>query len=141
MYDPLADIKQYSDAMTISQVLKFCQKKEIGITRGMVQNYIRDGLLPSPVKKRFYTHKHLAALVMIDRLKMVFDIPSIQSALTSFMDEEGLPLEKYRELFQGARLLLEQLVQNKQEENYGKLTLMAFLAFAKSDVLRSGGNS
>jgi len=95
MQDPLQDIKHFSPTMTISQVLTFFQRKEIGITRGMIQNYIRDGLLPPPVSKRLYTHKHLAALVIIDRLKSVFDIPTIQKTLTPYMDDEGLPLDFY----------------------------------------------
>ena len=130
--NPLSDIKQYSNAMTISQTLKFCEKKGLGITRGMIQNYIRDGLLPSPANKRFYTHKHMAALVLIDRLKTVFDIPTIHAALTPLMDEEGLPMEVYNKLIKDSLAILERF---KQEGNYNRLTLMAFLSFAKADVL------
>ncbi|MCL2047803.1 MAG: DUF1836 domain-containing protein [Defluviitaleaceae bacterium] len=98
MNDPLSDIRHYSPSMTISQVLKFCEKKEMGITRAMVQNYIRAGLLPPPKDKRFYTHKHLAVLAITDRLKTVFDIPLIQKALSPYMDEEGLSLDVYAQL-------------------------------------------
>ena len=136
MNDPLSDIRQYSEAMTISQVLKFCEKKDVGITRGMVQNYIRDGLMPSPVGKRYYTHKHLAALVMIDRLKTVFDMPTIQKTLVPFMDDEGLPLEIYNQLTLSSNSLLEQLVANVSGEGRGNLIVMAFLAHAKADVVR-----
>lgn len=99
MHDPLHDIKHYSPTMTITQVLKFCERKNLAITRGMIQNYIRDGLLPPPVDKRKYTHKHLATLVMIYRLKTVFDMPTIQEALKPYMDDEGLPIEIYTEIF------------------------------------------
>lgn len=95
MYDPLQDIHHYSKTLTISQVIKFCEKKELAVTRAMIQNYIRDGLLPPPVSKRYYTHKHLAALVLIDYLKTVFGIPEIKAALVPLMDAEGLPLETY----------------------------------------------
>ena len=98
MHDPLHDIHHYGKTLTIAQVLKFFQKKECNITRAMIQNYIRDGLLPPPVNKRFYTHKHLAALVVIDYLKNVFEISDIKTALGPHMDEEGLPLESYAEL-------------------------------------------
>ena len=94
MTDPLHDIQQYSATLTIAQVLKFCDKKALGITRAMIQNYIRDGLLPPPAG-RIYTHKHLAALVMIQHLKQVFDMPSIKVALAPLMDAEGLPLATY----------------------------------------------
>ena len=93
-HDPLHDIHHYSPTFTIKQLLTLCERKELPITRAMVQNYIREGLLPPPVG-RFYTHKHLAALVLIHRLKIFYDIPSIKEALLPFMDGEGLPLEKY----------------------------------------------
>jgi len=100
MIDPLADIRHYSPTMTISQVVKFCEKKGLNITRAMVQNYIRAGLLPPPVNKRLYTHKHLAVLAMVDRLKTVFDITAITAALAPHIDDEGLPIEVYTGLLQ-----------------------------------------
>jgi DNA-binding transcriptional MerR regulator len=63
----------------------------------MVQNYIRYGLLPPPAG-RLYSQKHLAALVIIGFMKMVFDMPAIKKNLLPYMDEEGLPLETYRML-------------------------------------------
>ena len=95
MQNPLQGIEHISNNLTITNVLKFCERQEIGITRAMIQNYIRDGLLPPPVGKRFYTHKHLAALVLIDRLKTVFDIPTVKAALQPYMDDEGIPLSSY----------------------------------------------
>lgn len=95
MQDPLTDLHQYSKTFSIAQVLVFCERKGIKITRAMVQNYIRDGILPPPVGKRLYTHHHIAALVLIDRLKTVFDMPTIREALLPYMDEEGMPLDSY----------------------------------------------
>jgi len=96
MTDPLTDIHHYSPNLNIASVIKFCEKKSLPVSRAMVQNYIRDGLLPPPVNKRYYTHKHLAALVMICRLKTVYDMPAIKAALVPHMDEEGLELETYK---------------------------------------------
>ena len=95
MQDPLQGIQHISPNLTITNVLTFFERQNIGITRGMIQNYIRDGLLPPPVGKRFYTHKHLAALVLIDRLKTVFDMPTVKIALGPYMDDEGIPLDVY----------------------------------------------
>jgi len=106
MRDPLADIAQYSPRMTIAQVLKFCEKKNLSLTRAMIQNYIRDGLLPPPIG-RIYTHKHLAALVMIDYLKTVFDLPDIKTVLVPLMDDDGLPLTVYTRLIQKSIAMLE----------------------------------
>jgi DNA-binding transcriptional MerR regulator len=103
MNDPLSDIRHYSPTMTISQVIKFCEKKQMSISRAMIQNYIRAGLLPPPRDKRFYTHKHLAVLAMTDCLKTVFDIPTIQKALSPHMDDEGLSLDIYAQLMDGLK--------------------------------------
>jgi len=103
--EPLFDIRQYSPTMTISQVLKFCQKKELNITRAMIQNYIRVGLLPPPKNKRLYTHKHLTVIALIDRLKTVFDIPTIQLALYPYMDDDGISVENYMRLINDMKIL------------------------------------
>ena len=97
-FDPLHDIHHYSPTLTIKQLLTFFERKELPITRGMVQNYIRAGLLP-PADDRIYTHKHLAALVIIHRLKEVYDMPTIKKTLLPMMDNEGLPLEKYTQMY------------------------------------------
>jgi DNA-binding transcriptional MerR regulator len=105
MTDPLNDLHNYPDTMKISQLMKFFEKKGIGITRAMIQNYVRDGLLPPPVNKRIYTHKHLAALVTIDRLKSVFDIPMIKAVLSPYLDDEGLELDVYADFMQKTETL------------------------------------
>ncbi|MCL1877272.1 MAG: DUF1836 domain-containing protein [Defluviitaleaceae bacterium] len=126
--DPLADIRHYSPTMTISQVLKFCEKKGVQITRAMIQNYIRAGVLPPPVNKRLYTHKHLAALVTIDRLKTVFEVSQIRAELEPFLDAEGLPLEIYFELMQNAKSLTAEL------KNCDALQIMACASELKRNV-------
>ena len=117
MTNPLSDIRHYSPKLTISQLIKFFEKKEMNLTRGMVQNYIRDGLLPPPVDKRFYTHKHIAALVVICKLKTVFDIPTIQKTLVPLMDDVGLPLEVYSQMFDKIPNLLAMILDAKELQN------------------------
>ena len=140
MTDPLSDIHHYSQTLTIAQVIKFCEKKELPLSRPMIQNYIRDGLLPPPTNKRIYTHKHLAALAMICRLKTVYDIPAIKEALTPHMDDEGLPLETYKWLIHKQKeifdLWLAQIAPNITAEPEGRqnLLLMAHAADIKNII-------
>jgi len=96
MQDILQGIHQYNRHLTISQVVTFFERKEITVTKSMIQNYVRDGLLPPPVNKRYYTHKHLAALALIDSLKTVYEMTAIKAVLSPLMDEEGIPLETYQ---------------------------------------------
>jgi len=139
MTDPLADIHHYSPNLTISSVIKFCEKKALPVSRPMIQNYIRDGLMPPPVK-RIYTHKHLAALVMICRLKTVYDMPAIKAALAPHMDEEGLPLETYKWLVgmqkEARELWLANVAPNiaAEDENSHALLIMAHVADIKNMV-------
>jgi len=134
--NPLFDIHQYPPTMTISRVLKFCEKKGLGITRGMIQNYIRDGILPHPVDKRQYTHNHLAALVLIDKLKKVFDIPTIKAVLAPHMVETGIPIDAYADLMVKLESLARQWQANVAasllaESDGGALLGMAFAAELK----------
>ena len=133
MTNPLSDIKHYSPKLTISQLIKFFEKKGMSLTRGMVQNYIRDGLLPHPVDKRFYTHKHIAALVIICKLKTVFDIPTIQKTLVPLMDNEGLPLEVYLQFFDRIPSLLAKILDAGELQN-DDILLMLLTAELKSRI-------
>ena len=124
MTNPLSDIRHYSPKLTISQLIKFFEKKGMVLTRGMVQNYIRDGLLRPPVDKRFYTHKHIAALVIICKLKTVFDIPTIQKTLVPLMDDEGLPIEKYSSLIGKIQGLLGMILDAAELQNNDLLRML-----------------
>lgn len=97
MRDILLNIHQYPARLTISNVVKFFEQRGVTVTKSMIQNYVRDGLLPPPVNKRYYTHKHLAALAFIDMLKTVYEMTVIKAVLRPLMDEEGIPLEVYHQ--------------------------------------------
>ena len=135
MTNPLSDIRHYSPRLTISQLIKFFEKKEMSLTRGMVQNYIREGLLPPPVEKRFYTHKHIAALVMICKLKTVFDIPTIRKTLVPLMDDEGLPLELYSSFIGKIPNLLDMILEAMKLHNNGLLLMLLIAELKNQDFL------
>ncbi|TGD20817.1 DUF1836 domain-containing protein [Companilactobacillus suantsaicola] len=50
------------------------------VTTSMVNNYVKNGLMPHPEKKR-YTREHLAYLIAITFLKQVVSINEIQAGL------------------------------------------------------------
>ena len=140
MQDPLQGIEHINPKLTIANVLKFCERQSIGITRGMIQNYIRDGVLPPPVDKRFYTHRHLAALVLIDRLKTVFDIPTVKAALEPYMDECGIPLNDYTALLSKVSRVTASWQESaaaliSAESDGGILLSMMFAAELKSAIV------
>ncbi|MHC1746921.1 MAG: DUF1836 domain-containing protein [Cellulosilyticaceae bacterium] len=67
-----------NEEMTISQVIKFFGRYDMYFTKTMIQNYIRIGLLPGPVEKRYYTSDHLILLFLIYQLKESFALEEIK---------------------------------------------------------------
>lgn len=70
------------DELTISQVVKFFEKQGKTFTKTMIQNYVRVGVLPPPLEKRYYTRNHLIFLTLIDSLKNVYSLEEIKTILT-----------------------------------------------------------
>lgn len=60
-----------------------------GLTASMVNNYVKQGVVPPPVKKR-YGREHLATLVMLCLLKPVLPIASIHALLDAMLREQSL---------------------------------------------------
>ena len=52
------------------------------LTNSMINNYVKNGVLPHPEKKK-YSRQHLAALITICMLKQVLTIPDIATLLNN----------------------------------------------------------
>lgn len=74
-------IATLSDELTISQVVKFFEKQGKTFTKTMIQNYVRVGVLPPPIEKRYYTRNHLVLLTLIDSLKNAYSLEEIKTIL------------------------------------------------------------
>ena len=89
----LPDLELYMD-----QVLSLTERwlgalpgtDDKGLTASMINNYVKLGLVPPPVKKR-YGREQLATLVMVCLLKRVLPIPSIRTLLERALAEQALP--------------------------------------------------
>lgn len=79
--DDQVKIATLSDELTISQVVKFFEKQGRNFTKTMIQNYVRVGVLPPPVDKRYYTKNHLILLTLIDNLKAIYSLEVIKTVL------------------------------------------------------------
>ena len=130
MQNILQDIHQFNPQLSISNMLKLLERKGVILSKSMVQNYVRDGLLPPPVNKRYYTHKHLAALTLINSLKTVYEMSDIKTVLVPLMDQEGIPLDKYYGYIQKTNEL------NNIYETDNLLLLMLYSVDIKLKVLR-----
>ena len=67
-----------------------------GLTASMVNNYVKQGVMPPPVKKK-YTRGHLAYLLVICLLKASLPIAAIQQLLV--MELEGGDLAAFYDRF------------------------------------------
>ncbi|EGO2703597.1 DUF1836 domain-containing protein [Enterococcus faecalis] len=80
----LPDIELYMDQV-ITLIEKYLSplitlEKHTLLTSSMVNNYVKHGLIPAPVKKR-YNQKHLAFLIAITLLKQVLTLPEIKQGI------------------------------------------------------------
>lgn len=92
-WDRMPEIDLYMDQVItyMDKQLHLFQSKENSklLTPSMINNYVKDGLLPRPDHKK-YSREHLAGLLIICMLKQVLSIPDI-SALSQELSLESSP--------------------------------------------------
>lgn len=98
-------IELYLDQLLtlVSQELEFMTVPgETLVTGSMVNNYVKQGVIPAPHKKR-YTRRHVASLVFVCAFKQVFSIAQVKQLMARIY-ASGLDLER---LYDEACALLE----------------------------------
>jgi DNA-binding transcriptional MerR regulator len=88
--DNQVKIATLSDELAISQVVKFFEKQGRSFTKTMIQNYVRVGVLPPPVDKRYYTKNHLIMLTLIDNLKAIYSLEEIKTVLEPIRNDPDI---------------------------------------------------
>ena len=120
-WEELPEIDLYMD-----QVLHFIEKYAIfpvdeegqSITKSMINNYVKLGLMPKPIKKK-YSRTHVAYLIAITTLKQVLTISEVQQACIQQIKKCG-ERESYN--------LFCQEQENAMKYVIGKMTGQNFLA-------------
>lgn len=88
-WEELPDLELYMDQV-LSLVGRYLPSGEDkGLTASMVNNYVKQKVLPPPVNKR-YGRGHLAALLMLCTLKSVMPISAVQQLFESWGGADGL---------------------------------------------------
>lgn len=91
-YDELPDFGLYIDqlihvAETQAKPLSIVKAYQ-GLTPSMVNNYVKNNIIPAPIKKK-YNREHLAILIVIAFLKSVYSIDEIrQGIVVSLKDKD-----------------------------------------------------
>lgn len=80
-WDELPDLELYMDQV-LALISRYLDGNlgDKGLTASMVNNYVKLGVMPPPVRKK-YTRVHLAYLVVICLMKPVLPIPSIEQMI------------------------------------------------------------
>lgn len=88
-WEELPDLELYMDQV-LSLVGRYLPSGEDkGLTASMVNNYVKQKVLPPPVNKR-YGRGHLVALLMLCTLKSVMPISAVQQLFESWGGADGL---------------------------------------------------
>ena len=90
------------------------------LTKTMINNYAKNNLLPSPVRKK-YTQEHILLLVFIYYFKNLLNFNDIETILSYITEhhfcETSLPLSKvYTEVFSMEHTQMENLKADVQEK-------------------------
>ena len=85
--DIRATFDSYSDKMTLSQVILFFERQNIIFSKTMIQNYVRVGVLPPLLSKRYYTKDHVFLLIIINMLKEVCSLENLKSIFELASDD------------------------------------------------------
>ncbi len=92
MWEELPDLELYMDQV-ISMLGKYLAifYETIGvekwITSSMINNYVKLGIMPAPVRKK-YSRTHLCYLLIICTLKQTLDMATIQKIIPANLEEE-----------------------------------------------------
>jgi len=125
--DPLRDLHNYKKEMTISQVIKFFQRKGIDFTKTMIQNYVRVGVIDPPYG-RFYIDRHMKALAMLEFLKPVYSLDEIKYIFMILGVDEAY--DRFLEAYSRSREFWDERSKAENEQDF-LLEITAFCAAAK----------
>nr|WP_319488462.1 DUF1836 domain-containing protein [uncultured Caproiciproducens sp.] len=89
-WDRLPEIYLYMDQVLtyMNKQLRLFERNESTslLTSSMINNYVKDGVLPRPEQKK-YAREHLALLMVICMLKQVLSIQDISSLLKTLLED------------------------------------------------------
>lgn len=88
-WDRLPEIYLYMDQVLtyMDKQLKLFERSDNALlTSSMINNYVKDGVLPRPEQKK-YSRDHLAFLTVICLLKQVLSIPDISILIKSLLED------------------------------------------------------
>ncbi len=138
-WEELPDLELYMDQV-LSLVGRYLPAGEDrGLTASMVNNYVKQKVLPPPVNKR-YGRGHIAALLMICSLKSVMPISAVQQLFESRGGAEGLEelYADFRRLYTQANSAVAAQLEQLSGEDARQIFLFSALFSRAAQALAMG---
>ena len=139
-WQDLPSIPLYMDQVILylGENLKLFQRDEDSslLTSSMINNYVKNGLIPLPEKKK-YRKEHLAGLIVLCLLKQVLPIPDVK-ALFSGREMDAAAYQLFRQAHNAALQETCRALENtcRQEEDLQQAALLLAVEAAAQRVLR-----
>ena len=141
-WDHMPEIDLYMDQVItyMDKQLRLFQVKENSklLTSSMINNYVKDGLLPRPDHKK-YSREHLAGLLIICMLKQVLSISDI-SALSQELSLESSPEQLHSIFCSIEKSALQEVcerVENTAPQGGSQLKQLAFTLSIEATARRA----
>ena len=96
------------------------EAEQKAVTPAMINNYVKLGMMPRPVKKR-YTRAHLACLVMVCVLKQTVSAAEIKKLVPAELGEEDIRAlyETFSAVFQGGKQAFRENAERDAAQVFG----------------------
>ena len=141
-WDHMPEIDLYMDQVItyMDKQLRLFQVKENSklLTSSMINNFVKDGLLPRPDHKK-YSREHLAGLLIICMLKQVLSISDI-SALSQELSLESSPEQLHSIFCSIEKSALQEVcerVENTAPQGESQLKQLAFTLSIEATARRA----
>lgn len=115
-WEELPNLSLYLDQVVeltteaLAEIMPSHEKKVL--TSSMLNNYVKQSLMPAPIKKR-YSKQHIAFLIVITLMKQTFSLSEIETTLNLALKETSLK-EFYNEFVHQQEQSLAFVSQNMQ---------------------------
>lgn len=118
LWNELPELDLYMDQVIVlmEKHLNISKKDKI-ITPSMINNYVKLGIIPPPLKKK-YSKTHIAYLIIICSLKQVMPIPDIKILIDEKLKNSSIEelLNEYSKLYSNCMQKIIELSENYKEE-------------------------
>ena len=133
-WEELPDLALYMDQVLSLTARYLPGGADKALTAAMVNNYVKQKVLPPPVSKR-YDRRHIAALLMLCNLKSIMPIADIQRLFQSAGGADGIQrlYGEFREVYSEVNQLVARQLSALSQEGRSRFLFAALGARAAQD--------